>query len=164
MKMKTVYPLFIFLLIFSSIGCEAFTRKFTRKPKKKDQAAIEVVLEPEVYTEFDMTQEELYRRYFTFWKSWQVELTVSLEEGRSKKKKMDCAEEAIKNLINLRALLDEEKKMQLDGYINQIKKLSDKISQDSYGADNAANAKVSERIKREILREFSYNKVKDRLV
>jgi len=163
-KPEAIYPFLIFLLIFSLVGCEAFTRKFTRKPKKQDYLIGEVVLEPEEYTEFNMTKEELYRRYFGFWKSWQAELTASLEEGRSKAKKMDCAGEAIKNLVNLRALLDQEKKIQLDGYIDQIKKLNDKISQDPYGADNAANAKVSERIKRDILRDFSYSKIKDNLV
>ncbi len=148
------------LLIASIIGCDAFVRKFTRKPKKTDIPQEEMVLVPQEYKP-TMNSEQAYRQYFMFWKSWADELVESLLQKRSQKKQIDCVNEAIKNLLNLKALLNEEKQKKLDIYITQLKELQGAISKDLYGANSAANAQVADRIKKNILRLFSYNKIRE---
>jgi len=165
MRGKRIIHLFIvYFLIFSLLGCEAFVRKFTRKPKKGNLPKEELVLAPEEYKGPQMSKEELYRQYFLFWKSWHDELIGSLFEGANRKKQKDCLNETIKNLEQLRALLNNEKKAKLDIYMNQIKNLDEIIAQDLYGNNITLNRLTAEQIKRNILRDFSYNKIKDYLI
>ena len=152
------------LLLATLIGCDAFVRKFTRKPKKEKVEEEVMVLAPEEYKGPQMTQEEIYRQYFLFWKSWQDELIISLSEGGNRKKQIDCTEEAIKNLQNLRELLQETKKKTLDVYINQLESLRDSIRSDLYGSNVAMNRQNAERIRRNTLRDFSYQKIKNDLL
>jgi len=63
----------------------------------------------------------------------------------------------------LRILSNDEKKAKLDVYINQIKELDEIIAQDLYGNNIAVNRLTAEQIKRNILRDFSYDKVKNYL-
>ena len=84
------------LVVF--VGCEAFIRKFTRKPKNKKSDVQEMVLVPEEYKGPQMSKEELYRQYILFWKSWHDELLNSLSSSRSHKKRVSCIDEAIKNI------------------------------------------------------------------
>jgi len=147
-----------YLLLVTLIGCEAFVKKFTRKPKEEKKE--EMVLVPEDYKD-NMTPEERYRQYFLFWKSWQDELITSLLEDRSPKKKLDCIEQAIKNLDELRKLLKDEKKQKLlDKYILQSERLKDMISDDIYGKNNNQNRARAESIKISVARCFTYSEVK----
>jgi len=154
----------LYFLIFSLIGCDAFVRKFTRKSKRENLEQEEMVLAPEEYKGPQMTKEELYRKYFLYWKSWHEELIESLLQKKSLKKQIDCSEEAIKNLVNLRALLSIDMQNKLDFYILKLKDLQEQISKDVYGANAITNAQKLERIKRDILRDFSYNKIKIYLI
>ena len=159
-----IFKLIIFcLLIFNLLGCEAFVRKFTRKPKKENLPQEEMVLAPEEYVP-EVNKEELYRQYFLFWKSWQSELIDSLVQKRSHKKQMECVEEAIKNLMNMRSLLNEEKQRRLDPYIGRTEELKSSIARDVYGASAFTSAQAAERLRMNILRDFSYNKIKDSLL
>lgn len=165
MKIKKIFYISgICFLILNLIGCDAFVRKFTRKKKKENLPQEEMVLVPEEYKSPQMSKEELYRQYFLFWKSWQDELSESLLQRKSQKKQIDCAEEAIKNLVSLRGLLNEEKQKKLDVYIVRLKGLKDEISKDLYSNNAASSYQSAERIKRNILKDFSYNKIKDFLV
>lgn len=159
MKLKTFLLLAtIYSLLFTSIGCEAFVRKFTRKSKKEIQKE-EPVLAPEEYKGPQMSREELYRQYLLFWRSWHDELINSLSSGANHKKQVGCVNETIKNLGQLRTLINEEKQKKLDNYISQLKDLKDLIVKDPYGNNLAKNRFNAERIKRDILRDFSYNKI-----
>ena len=153
----------IYGLLVTLTGCDAFVRKFTRKPRKENLPKQELVLVPEEYKPPRMTKEEAYRQYFLYWKSWHDELINSLSTGSSHKKQIDCANEAIKNLEQLRAALQEAKQKKLDVYINQLKDLDKGIAEDLYGNDISVNRLTAERIRRNILHEFSYNKIKDYL-
>jgi len=150
------------IIVVNLAGCEAFTRKFTRKSKKTDQT-VEMVLAPEEYKGPNMTKEELYRQYFTFWKSWQDELINALTHNASLKKKVDCAQEAVKNLLNLRGLLVEQAQKNLDVYIARSMDLLSDMQKDIYGASNNRNSDAAERIKSDIQRGFIYPKVKNYL-
>jgi hypothetical protein len=149
------------VLFFNLLGCEAFVRKFTRKPKNEPQE--EMVLVPEEYKGPQLSKDDLYRRYLFFWQCWQDELITSLTERRSQKKLVDCAKEAIKSLYSLRPLLKEEKQKKLDTYIEQLSRLQDLIAKDAYGDNNAAHLQQAERIRRNILKDFSLPKVKNNL-
>lgn len=151
-------------VICGLLGCDAFVRKFTRKHKKENLPQEEMVLAPEEYKTPQMTKEELYRQYFLFWKSWHDELIESLLQQRSQKKQIDCVGEAIGNLNELRRLLNAEKQKQLDTYILQLKELQGQISKDIYGNSIMPNTQRAESIKRNILRDFSYNKIKNYLI
>lgn len=156
------YTLILFLIIIL-IGCDAFVRKFTRKRKKENVPQQELVLVPEEYKPPKMTKEEVYRQYFLYWKSWHDELINALSGGLSNKKQVDCANESLKNLDALRGILQEAKQKKLDIYINQLKDLKKEIEEDLYGNDLSRNRLSAERIRRSIMRDFSYNKIKDYL-
>ncbi|MFA5411138.1 MAG: hypothetical protein WC321_04665 [Candidatus Omnitrophota bacterium] len=169
MMLKAQGPKFRFLLLLIScslfvtlIGCDAFVRKFTRKSKKSDLDKEEMLLAPEEYKS-TMTKEELYRQYFLFWQSWQDELIEALTSRAAHKKQISCINEALKNLAQLRPLLNPEKQKKLDSYLKQLQDLRGLITGDIYGT-NAVNYRLNaERLKRNILRDFSYPKIKDYL-
>ncbi len=164
LKVKLILLVTSCSLLATTLGCDAFVRKFTRKSKKGDQPKEELVLVPEVYKPPKMTKEEVYRQYFLYWKSWHDELINSLSGGASQKKQIDCAKEAIKNLAELRKTLQESGQKKLDVYINQLKDLKKEIMQDLYGNDISVNRLTAEHIRRGIMRDFSYNKIKNYLV
>ena len=150
------------ILLINLVGCESFARKFTRKSKKSEQA-IEMVLVPEEYKGPNMTKEEIYRQYFLFWKSWQDELINALAQNASLKKKIDCAQEALKNLVNMRGLLIAPAQKNLDLYVVRSRDLISDMQSDTYGANNNRNIQSAERIKSDIQRGFIYPKVKNYL-
>lgn len=149
-------------LLLSLAGCEAFTRKFTRKSKKTDQA-VEMVLAPEEYKGPNMTKEELYRQYFLYWKAWQDELINALTQKASLKKKMDCAQEALKNLVNMKMQLVVQAQKNFDPSIARLNDLMASINSDVYGANDARNCQAAERIKSNIQRDFIYPKIRNYL-
>ena len=159
MRLKNILFVFVFyFVILNFIGCEAFARKFTRKSKNENLPQTEMVLVPEEYRD-TMGKEELYRQYFLFWESWQDELISSLSPGANHKKQIGSANEAIKNLEQLKAYLNAEKKKELDIYLNQLKTLKELITKDAYGSNCSVNRYTAESIRRSILREFSYSKI-----
>ena len=158
--------IFIFLLLCfllpTLVGCESFVRKFTRKPKKPD-AAVEMILIPEEYKGPNMTKEELYRQYFLYWKYWQDELINALTYKASLKKKIDCAQETLKNLVNMKMMLVLEEQKNLDAYISKLTDLLSSMKNDTYGTNDNRNLQVAERIKSGIQQEFIYPKIKNYL-
>ena len=144
------------------LGCEAFVKKFTRKPKK-EKPAEEMVVQPEEYPSLFKNKEEAYSQYFLYWKSWQDELINALSSGMSQKKQLSCIEQAIKNLTQLRSLLDEEKAAAMEPYIRESQDLRDGIADDTYSRNANGNRFTAEKLKRSILRDFSYSKVKSHL-
>ena len=152
-----------FALLINLLGCDAFVRKFTRKPKKENLPVEEMVVAPEEYIAPQITKEELYHQYLLYWKSWHDELINSLHKGASYKKQIECIDEAIKNLEQLGPLLKEEKIKILDTSISQMQDLRGKIARDIYGNDVDRNRSNAENIKRNILRDLSYRKMKDYL-
>ncbi|MDD3987381.1 MAG: hypothetical protein PHC93_00270 [Candidatus Omnitrophica bacterium] len=165
MKRMMKCQVFILLLIFlvNLTGCEAFVRKFTRK-SKKDKAPEEMVLVPEEWTGPKMSKEEIYRRYYNFWQSWQEELINVLTQKASLKKRVDCAQQSIKNLSGMRSMLNVTKQKQLDVYLNLMNDLLFSIKADIYGTANSSNRQKAERVKRNIMQSFSYPDIKGDLI
>jgi len=152
---------FIFYLVSLS-GCEAFVRKFTRKPKKDQLQREEMVLEPEEYKS-TMTKDQEYRQAFLYWKSWQDELINALEKDANYKKLIVSTEQAIENAEQMRSLLISEKQKKLDNYLSRLRGLKSLITSDTYITNYARHKSIAERIKMDMLRDFAYNKVKDSL-
>ena len=150
-------------LLVTLIGCEAFVRKFTRK-SKKEKAPEEMLLAPEEWIGPQMTKEEQYHQYFLFWKSCQDELINALEQNASQKNKNDCAQQALKNMLGMRALLNESKQKQLDIYLRQMADLQSAIKADIYGTSGNPNCQRLEKLKMNILQKFSYNDIKNDLL
>jgi hypothetical protein len=164
MKLKARVCIFILSLVIFLSGCEAFVRKFTRKPKNDKIQKEEVVLAPEEYAGKSLSSEELYRQYFLYWKSWQDELLSSLSSvGENQKKQLSCVEQALTNLAELRPLLQSQKQALLDTYINQLRQVQDAIVGDPYARSIMGTRQAAERIKRNILKDFSFPKIKDSL-
>jgi hypothetical protein len=147
----------------SNIACEAFARKFSRKPKKQGFYKQEAVVAPENYEPPEMTNEDLYRQYFLYWRSWHDELLDSLASAGNRKKQLSCFDEAINNLQEMYGILSGEKKGKLASYIAGLEKIRQSVLQDTYADRAAGNFRSAAVIKKDILREFSYNKVKDSL-
>lgn len=160
-------PLFLLIALFlisSLTGCEAFSRKFTRKHKASEKNTEEMVLEPQEYKSDQRSKEEIYREYFLFWESWHDELIEVLSSTSfNHKREVDAVQEAIKNLMEIRNLLKPEKQKLLDIYTSQLLALDADISQDLYNTNLANNRQKAERIKRVIFRDFAYKKIKDHL-
>ena len=163
MKSKKIVIVFLFCFFsVNLIGCESFTRKFTRKSKKTDQV-VEMVLTPEEYKGPDLSKEQLYRQYFLFWKSWQDELISALTYNGSLKKKIDCAKEALKNLINMRTLFAATAQNNFDPYIARSNNLISDMQSDTYGSNNSRNIQVAQHLKSDIQRGFIYPKIRNYL-
>jgi hypothetical protein len=162
MTRKPVILILGIVLLLNLTGCEAFVRKFTRK-SKKDKAPEEMILAPEEWKGPQMTKEQMYRQYYTFWQSWQDELINVLLQNAPLKKRNDCAEQAVKNLLGMRGMLNETEQKQLDVYIRQMTNLQSAIKSDIYGRSNNSNRQDAERVRRNILQRYSYSDIKDDL-
>ena len=163
MSIKRILSVWLFcFLLLNLLGCEAFTRKFTRKSKKAD-VAVEMVLTPEEYKGPKMTKEEIYRQYYLYWDSWQEELINALTQKSSLKKKIDCAQEALKNLMNMKMMLVVDAQKNFDLEITKLNDLLINIKSDLYGANDSRNLRVAERIKSSIHKGFIYPKIRNYL-
>ena len=159
---KFFFFLFICFLLVNLIGCEAFTRKFTRKSKKSD-ATVEMVLTPQEYKGPDMTKEQIYRQYYLYWGSWHDELINALTQNLSLKKKVDCAGEALKNLLSMKMMLVTDAQKNFDLEITKLNDLLVDIKSDIYGANNNRNLCMAERIRYSIHKGFIYPKIRNYL-
>ena len=110
-----------------------------------------------------MTKEEIYRQYFLFWKSWQDELINALTQSASTKKKIDCAQEALKNLVHMQGLLVVSAQKNLDVDIAKSRDLISDMQTDIYGVKNNRHLQAAENLKVHIQKNFVYPKMKNYL-
>lgn len=162
MKIKIVVLIISSLIITNLLGCDAFVRKFTRK-KKSTSPREEMVIAPQEYKP-TMTHAEMYRQYFLYWKSWQDELIESLLRTTNHKKKVGCVAQALENMLQLKRLLNDQTKLKLDKYIQDMKDLQAVVDSDLYDANAVSIRQQAERIRRNFLRDFSFDKVKGSIV
>jgi hypothetical protein len=123
----------------------------------------QMILVPQEYPSLFASKEDEYRNYFLFWQSWQDELISALRYEKSRKKQMNCLDEAIKNISQIRSLLLEEKQKKLDIYLRELNDLKDALQKDIYTKAAYQYIFKAETIKKNILRDFSYPKVQDYL-
>jgi hypothetical protein len=163
MKVRKILSIILFyFLLLNLLGCESFARKFTRKSKKSD-AVVELVLTPEEYKGPNMTKEEIYRQRYLYWSSWQDELINVLNQNSSLKKRLDCAQEALKNLANMKMMLVVDAQKNFDLEIAKFNDLLAYIKNDVYGSNNSRNVRLAEGIKSRIHKNFIYPKIRNYL-
>ncbi len=165
MKLKSILCFCLSLLIiFELVGCDAFVRKFTRKKKKDNMPQEEMVVSPQEYPAPVLSKEQLYRKYFLYWQSWQDELIEALLYPTSRKRMLDCADQSIQNLKYMQVMLNDKAKAKLDNYINQMQGLRSMIDGDIYNQQVVYERSTAERVRRDIFRDFPYHKIKDKLI
>ena len=163
MNIKRILSVLLFcFLLLNLFGCESFTRKFTRKSKKPD-TAVEMVLTPEEYKGPNLTKEEIYRQYYLYWSSWQEELINALTQKSSCKKKVDCAQEALKIMVNMKMMLVVDAQKNFEPEIAKFNDLLVDLKSDVYGVNDSRSLRVAERIKSSIHKNFIYPKVRNYL-
>ena len=162
---KIIYICMVWFLVFNLVGCDAFVRKFTRKPKRDKMPAEEMVLAPEEYKGPGLSNEELYRQYLLFWKSWMGELIEALSPtGGNYKKQVKCCDEAIKNAEAMKKLLKPPGQKKIDKHLVDLNELKSYIVQDMYNSNTSFNRNKTERIRRDMLRDLSFAKIKNDLI
>ncbi len=146
-------------IALTTVGCDAFVRKFTRKKKMAPGQQEEMVLAPEEYKGPNMTKEELYRQHYLYWKSWHDELIESLASDRNHKKQLSCADETLKCLMQMRDMLNEPLQKKFEPYIGKVQDIRSDIAADIYGSRSARLRTAAEHVRQQILRDFSYPEV-----
>ena len=143
----------ILVLCVSSVGCAALQRKFVRKKKEKERYA-------PVITTFDYSKElrvdELYKKHYLFWKTWQMELIDNVDAGL--KKRTTCYDYTMKNLLEMKGYLKDPKSSELE----VVKTIDPEIREKNLSKNKRYRiTKLLERTLRQIEKRFSYSDVKD---
>ena len=147
----------IVMLCLSIAGCASMQRKFTRK-KQKEEKTLPVVTTYEYPIEERV--DELYKKRFLFWKSWQGELIDRMED--TYKKREECYNELMQNLTEMQKYLNDEKCKELEGFVAEIKLLDPDVKKiDLTKSERYRIAQVLEKTRRMIDKRFSYTHVKD---
>src|SRR3989338_1594063 len=106
----------IIILCMCIAGCAGVQRKFARKKKEE-------VKQLPIITTYDYAKElrvdELYKKRFLFWKSWQGELIDRMGDGY--KKRAECYDELMENLLEMQKYLNDEKYKELTAFVTEIK-------------------------------------------
>ncbi|MDP2911834.1 MAG: hypothetical protein Q8N76_05855 [Candidatus Omnitrophota bacterium] len=156
---RGVFYFIIFMLCVSVAGCGGMQRKFSRKKQEEKKT-------PPIVTTYDypieQRVEELYKKRFLFWKSWQGELIDRMDD--TYKKRIECYDQLMQNLFEMQKYLNDEKNKELEAFITEIKSVGPVVKKmDLRGSEKHRVAQVLEKTKRLIDKRFSYSKVKDSL-
>jgi len=156
-KKTYIRNIIIIALCISIAGCAGIQRKFARKKQKEEKS-------PPIVTTYDYPIEqrldELYKKRFLFWKSWQGELIDRMDD--TYKKRIECYDELIQNLSEMQKYLNDEKYKELEGFTVEIKSLSPDVKKINLTNSEKYRIKqILEKTKRLIDKKFSYSKVKD---
>jgi hypothetical protein len=140
-------------------GCAGFQRKFARK--KTEEARPQAVVTTYDYAK-ELRVDELYKKRFLYWKSWQGELIDRMEDGY--KKRAECYDELMQNLLEMQKYLNDEKYKELGAFIIDIKSIDADVREiDLTNNEKYRISQLLEKTKRLIDKRFSYRKVKDYL-
>ena len=156
-KTRCATCIIILMLSISFTGCAGLQRKFTRK-KEKEEKVVPII------TTYDYSKElrldELYKKRFLFWKTWQLELIDRLDS--TYKKRIVCYDHVVENLLEMKKYLTSSKVVQLEGFIKEVTSINPDIKKKRLLKSERYRMRlVLEKTKRQIDREFSYSKVKD---
>ena len=161
--MKNVFFLFfVFCFLFSAIGCDAFRKKFVRKPKK--DTGEEIIYAPDEYPKYTVSPDETYQMHFMIWEHWHNELLARFEPGGNQKKWLECIDEEIKNLGFMKdTIASAEKQLLIEDSIQELYNLREDLDiRKSVMTSDIYRLKIDmEGLGRKIRRELSYSEVKD---
>ncbi len=161
--MRTKISMSILLCLSLALtGCEAFRKKFVRKPKKKQ---IRVVVSPQEYTP-EHSAQEVYKKYFLFWRASHDELTDSLgAQDANRKKRISSAKKIIENLRQMHGLLILKKQARLDIFI--LEQESRLRELDRYNLNPGQILRIKSTLnkqRRQIEKEFDYRHIQEYLI
>jgi hypothetical protein len=146
-------------------GCETVRRKFVRKAKTEKENPEEVIYVPQEYPVQVTSNEDMYRNYYTFWKSWHQELIEVLSEGQNHKKQVECINEVISNLNKMKDLLVPDAQGGLNEYIQKVIPIQGEIVSNRSNPGNLAIMKAKlESIKSKIARDYIIKKIKQKII
>lgn len=159
MLRKIIVIFLVASLISGLTGCETLRRKFTRKRKAKP-------VRPMFYREgeSEMTRPplELYMMHYVYWKTWMDDLINNA--GVNKKRDKRASNEAIGNLLDMRKRLTEEKQKELDEYIDEVRRITDKIQTGILNEARLGRLKQElDKVKSRVVRKFYYKKVREHI-
>lgn len=147
------------VILICLTGCASLQRKFTRK--KKEEGKLAPVITTYDYAK-DLRVDELYKKHFLFWKTWQGEL-IDRMEG-TYKKRIECYNHTIMNLKEMAKYLAGPKAEELSSFIDQIKSIDPDVREKRLSKNQKYRmTQLLEKTKRQIDKEFSYTKVKGHL-
>ena len=136
-------------------GCASLQRKFTRKKKKTEKT--EAIITTHDYSK-ELRVNELYKKHFVFWKSWQTELIERMDAGY--KKRVSCYNYTMESLFEMKKYLSPEKQNELNVFIDRIKSVDKDIRKKRLSKSESYRiTHLLEKTKRQIDRNFSYSKV-----
>lgn len=153
MKIKTVGTLVVLVIcsVFLLAGCESLGKKFTRKRPQQVGPAQGMVLQPAEYGQ--ESREDRYAKSFLYWKSWHSEFIDALQ-GTNHKRQIETLDEALKNLVDLRGLVDEGRAAKLDARIKRMEQLRARVADDIYFSRRAENIDEAETLWRGIMADL----------
>ena len=149
----------IVVLCVSIVGCAGVQRKFARK-KKEEEKQLPIVATYDYSKELRV--DELYKKRFLFWKSWQGELIDRM--GGTYKKRTECYNELMQNLLEMQKYLNDEKYKELEDFITEIKSVGPDVTKINLtNSEKYRITQVLEKTKRLIDKRFSYSHAKGSL-
>jgi hypothetical protein len=150
---------FISILCISFAGCAGLQRKFTRK-KKKEERPVPVITTYD-YAK-DLRVDELYKKHFLYWRTWQDELIERMED--TYKKRIECYDNAVIHLMEIRGYLRDTKAEELEPFLKEIKSIDPDIRKKVLSKSEIYRMRhMLEITRRQIDKRFCYSKVKDSL-
>jgi hypothetical protein len=141
-------------------GCEAFARKFTRKPKK-GISAVEMVFSPEQYENDRPSSLAAAQQAYVFWKSWHAEMILALENGAGYKRRLHCAREALLSLRQFAAQCRSDFEDALQQAVHDLDALMTLVEKDRSGLKNDVYAARALRLKDRIEQQFRYSRIEE---
>ncbi|MFA4991723.1 MAG: hypothetical protein WC569_03995 [Candidatus Omnitrophota bacterium] len=158
-KNRKAMCLIVFMLCVSVAGCAGVQRKFARK-KKEEPKPLPIVATYDYAKELRV--DELYKKHFLFWKTWQGELIDRM--GGGYKKRVECYDQIIANLIEMKKYLNDPKGLELEPFINEILSIDPSIRKiDLTRNETYRMRRLLEQTRRQIEKRFSYSDVKNSL-
>jgi len=149
----------IFIICLNTTGCTNVKKKFIRK--KKDEKPIPIITTEDYFSTLKI--DELYKKHFLFWKYWQDELIFSLGKNINKQKR--SYNDSLVELKTAASYLQEQKRQELQPYIDELKLIADDINKPIYSQVVVHRLrKKLEKHRRLVDKKFSPPKVKSWLI
>ena len=156
------YCLLVTIFSASLCGCEAFRKKFVRKPKEKE---VKVVVQTYEY-ESEYSLENAYKKYYSFWRGAHEELTNLLNaRDENRKRRVFAAEKVVEALLQMQELLLPAKRTRLDNLIITQKDIVKKL--DSHNLTLSQKLHILgtlRKMRRQIQEEFHFKKIQEFLI
>lgn len=157
MKKKCIIYLLLLILFISFSGCATLQKKFVRKKKQEEKATPIITMYD--YSK-DLRVDELYKKHFLFWKTWQLELIERMDA--TYKKRNVCYDHIIASLMEMERYLAAPKREELQPFLERIKSIDPMIRKGRLSkSEKYRMREMLEDVRRQIEKRFSYSDVKD---